>query len=418
MAKYHINNNGDVGVCSANSGGCPFGDDSEHFDSKLEATAAAESALAEEYGVGSLRKSETQDLAQWLEHKTEATRKNTVIRRHLKKIPADLRRRITGGYLDIAASVDITKKLSNEVDRFSERSDASWAEMQNDVNALSGNLKKDQSDSEAYLAEAEIQKDDGLRNEYVLAAILSSYEGVNVYMPTGNAPDGGKPKADMIVEINGKQRRISIKKNNGTQIESYATRSTVSAIAPGANVVSAIEETSNRIFYFRPKYQAFAEKPGEKEKLRLLRDGTPKLAGAAVRIEYGEKSKLPKNRPTLPEESAVVAFGGIYQRKPLPIHDANRMPKGTAREGSAEILVVGDFSKISDLSEAPTIQEVLGESMPISRNGLRKRNYAVTLRVSSSGNRGGDWVTDRSHVGDNDSLSLRAYTAALKSATA
>lgn len=39
MAKFHINDNGDAGECSAKPGNCPFGDESTHFTSAEAARA-------------------------------------------------------------------------------------------------------------------------------------------------------------------------------------------------------------------------------------------------------------------------------------------------------------------------------------------------------------------------------------------
>lgn len=43
MAKYHINNSGDVGECSARAGNCPFGGADEHYTSAEAARTAYES---------------------------------------------------------------------------------------------------------------------------------------------------------------------------------------------------------------------------------------------------------------------------------------------------------------------------------------------------------------------------------------
>lgn len=42
MNKFHLNNNGDPGVCSARPGHCPFGNESNHFESKENAREAYE----------------------------------------------------------------------------------------------------------------------------------------------------------------------------------------------------------------------------------------------------------------------------------------------------------------------------------------------------------------------------------------
>jgi len=44
MAKFHINDRGEAGVCKANNGGCPFGSEAEHFSSAEEARQAFEEA--------------------------------------------------------------------------------------------------------------------------------------------------------------------------------------------------------------------------------------------------------------------------------------------------------------------------------------------------------------------------------------
>lgn len=40
MSRFHINSNGEPGICKAVSKPCPFGDDSTHFSSSEEATVA------------------------------------------------------------------------------------------------------------------------------------------------------------------------------------------------------------------------------------------------------------------------------------------------------------------------------------------------------------------------------------------
>lgn len=51
MAKYHINDKKEVGVCKASVKDCKFGNASEHFNNKEEAEAQAAKELAKEYGV-------------------------------------------------------------------------------------------------------------------------------------------------------------------------------------------------------------------------------------------------------------------------------------------------------------------------------------------------------------------------------
>jgi hypothetical protein len=48
MAKFHINNNGEAGACSAVKGNCPFGGPSEHFTSASAAREAYEKKQTEE----------------------------------------------------------------------------------------------------------------------------------------------------------------------------------------------------------------------------------------------------------------------------------------------------------------------------------------------------------------------------------
>lgn len=50
MAKHHVNGNtGNVGICKAKKGGCPFGSEEEHYNTAEEATAAAEKMMTEQY---------------------------------------------------------------------------------------------------------------------------------------------------------------------------------------------------------------------------------------------------------------------------------------------------------------------------------------------------------------------------------
>jgi hypothetical protein len=412
MVKFHINPaSGEAGKCSATKGPCPFGGEEEHFSSLEEATAESERRLESVHGDATLKKN-------LLESPKVALRKNSTVRNVLKKLPRDARKAITGGYLDLTPHIELSPEYVKTIDDFSAESDRQHAQLIKTLDTVTLTKREDKTAAEEFMKQAALQKEDGFKNEYVLAASLAQYEGVEVYFPTGNIESGGKPKVDLIVSIHGEQYPLSIKKTNGTQIETYTSRATVSEIMPGEKVTEAIEETSNRIFYFRPKFQAFAVKPEEKEKLRLLKDGSPKLAGASVRIEYGYKEKVPNDRPVLPEESAVSAFGGVSQTAPMTIHDYKGEATGTIENSSARLLVVGDFSKITDLSTAPTPKEILSGGMPISRNGLRERNLAVMLRVSSMGNRTGDWVTDRSHITDKPGVTLSSYRAALKRATA
>lgn len=46
MAKFHINNAGEAGACSATKGNCPFGDEDDHFTSAAAARASYEQTMA------------------------------------------------------------------------------------------------------------------------------------------------------------------------------------------------------------------------------------------------------------------------------------------------------------------------------------------------------------------------------------
>lgn len=44
--KYHVNNDGETGKCSATKGGCPFGDDAQHFPNPEAARKSYETSMA------------------------------------------------------------------------------------------------------------------------------------------------------------------------------------------------------------------------------------------------------------------------------------------------------------------------------------------------------------------------------------
>lgn len=46
MAKFHLNSNGDAGICKASQGNCPFGGDEDHFTSPEAARSAFEATQA------------------------------------------------------------------------------------------------------------------------------------------------------------------------------------------------------------------------------------------------------------------------------------------------------------------------------------------------------------------------------------
>ena len=46
MAKYHINDKGEAGICTATQGGCPFGGDAQHYSSAELARSAYELSMA------------------------------------------------------------------------------------------------------------------------------------------------------------------------------------------------------------------------------------------------------------------------------------------------------------------------------------------------------------------------------------
>lgn len=50
MSKYHINENGDPGKCSAMPGNCPYGDDVNHFNSMEAARINFEKQMTESEG--------------------------------------------------------------------------------------------------------------------------------------------------------------------------------------------------------------------------------------------------------------------------------------------------------------------------------------------------------------------------------
>jgi hypothetical protein len=57
MAKFHLNAKGEAGACKATKGGCPFGDDSQHFDSAEAAREHFEQSSSSETFGGVTRKS-------------------------------------------------------------------------------------------------------------------------------------------------------------------------------------------------------------------------------------------------------------------------------------------------------------------------------------------------------------------------
>lgn len=46
MSKFHVNDSGEPGKCSAQKGGCPFGEDAQHYGSPEDARAAFEFSMA------------------------------------------------------------------------------------------------------------------------------------------------------------------------------------------------------------------------------------------------------------------------------------------------------------------------------------------------------------------------------------
>ena len=60
MPKYHINRNGMPAICRAEKRPCPLGGPDEHYDSEIEAEAAAFRKMAKASGMlGSSNKPET-----------------------------------------------------------------------------------------------------------------------------------------------------------------------------------------------------------------------------------------------------------------------------------------------------------------------------------------------------------------------
>lgn len=56
--KYHINNNGDVGICKAKKGACPFGGDENHFSNEQDAYKAAQELNESMFGIAHMIESE------------------------------------------------------------------------------------------------------------------------------------------------------------------------------------------------------------------------------------------------------------------------------------------------------------------------------------------------------------------------
>lgn len=411
MAKYHIHpETGAPGKCAAKNGKCPFGSDESHFNTLAEAKKESEKRLAAEHGALSTvtAKSPHETLA-------EATAKNAKMRELLNELPSDVAKKVTGGYIDLADEIELSPEYKKSVDEFSTASDEKYARLINALQENSHTKAADQSATLAYLEKAAESGNDGYRNEYMLAATLAQYEGIKVYFPDAKTSQGGSPKVDLIVEVNGELHTVSVKKNNGTQIEAHAKRSTVAEIIPGEKVISKIEAISNRIFFFRPKFQAHGMKPGQPEKLRVARGEKPKWAGTSVRMEYGYESSMPKDRPTLPDEVALEAFGGIRQQDSINYSDHNGVNVGTLPSSAARILVAGDFSKMKNLENAPLPKDILAKATPISRKGINEAGIKVTVRVSSIGDREGDWITDRSHVTDTPGLTKAKLEKAIAS---
>lgn len=51
MTRFHVNDNGDAGKCSATRGQCPFGGEVNHYDSKAEARKAYEEMMDQSFGM-------------------------------------------------------------------------------------------------------------------------------------------------------------------------------------------------------------------------------------------------------------------------------------------------------------------------------------------------------------------------------
>ncbi len=58
MPKYHINSKSEPGLCKAKPGNCPFGDESEHFESLSDVKRALEQKLSSEHTEEKISKSE------------------------------------------------------------------------------------------------------------------------------------------------------------------------------------------------------------------------------------------------------------------------------------------------------------------------------------------------------------------------
>lgn len=71
--KYHVNNNGEAGLCSATKGKCPFGSAAEHFTSADAARSAFEKT--QDGGLASSKKIDAKPLTENIVEVTAAQKK-------------------------------------------------------------------------------------------------------------------------------------------------------------------------------------------------------------------------------------------------------------------------------------------------------------------------------------------------------
>lgn len=340
--------------------------------------------------------------------------KNAAVFRGLESLSRETAQQITGGYLDIADDIEISDAHKEELAEFSKKANKSYERLMEDLKGLKMRDPKDRRATNSYLKKADEAANMGYKNEYSLAALLSQYEGVDVYFPHYRTAEGGSPKVDLFVSVKGKMHPISLKAPNGTQIEAHITRETASSIIPGEGVVKKLEETANRIFYFRPKYQAYGRRPGQPDRLRRDMKGDPKLAGVSVRMEYFDGSKS-EGKPTLPDSVALEAFAGVRQNSPIDFYDYKGEKVGTAKSSSARVLLVGGFTEFSKMIDEPKPREIFKNAIPLSNKGIRKANLKVSLRMSGMGDRTSDWITTKEHITDHKDLDAEKYLKILES---
>lgn len=113
MTKFHVNNSGEAGQCRATLGGCPFGDDSHHYETPEIARKEYELSMESSQFSTVSRRTPTEEAAPGIDHYKDIE-KGEWSRGFDRRLPPFRRYTESETAASIADATDVYERLRNQ----------------------------------------------------------------------------------------------------------------------------------------------------------------------------------------------------------------------------------------------------------------------------------------------------------------